>query len=125
MKAYNTSKDTAEVIGHRNIHNPVVIDYMNGLLDNLGLTDEYIGLKIKTILDKSVTKQSLKHTQPSDGIRIAEMLYRLKDKFPAERKQITKQELRVSLSGKTTEELKSKLDSVMLEAKRYRVLLSK
>jgi hypothetical protein len=59
----------------------------------------------------------------SDGLRGIEMIAKLKDKFPAERKQIETKSLHLSLKGKSIEELEQEYQALIEDAQEFNTKL--
>lgn len=123
-KHYQTKKNqVAYQIGSRNLQNPTVKSYIEKVLKKYGLGDEELSNYLQKIILASTSRRSLKKVSPSDGLRGIEMSFRLKDRFPAEKRQITKQELQLKLEGKSIQELSTILGQQVTEAKRWLKLI--
>ena len=123
LGAYDTqSKAVAHNLTTRNLANPKVQQYIADVLDRVGLGDEQLGHDLKKIIKSSTTRRSLKKTTPADGLRGIELSYKLRDRFPAERKQI--EQISLKLEGKTEKELQLLLDSTIKDAQKYKELLT-
>lgn len=110
-------------IGYTNLKSPIVQSYISQILDSVGLSDINLSQSLQKIIQSSLTKRSLKQAQPSDGLRGIEMAFRLKDKFPAERKTISKLEVRAQLESKSNQELQDILNKTLEEANKLKTML--
>lgn len=125
LEAYETdNSQVAYQVGYRNLRNPTVISYMDQVLSNSGLDDATLTQELNKIIKASTDRQNLQKASPSDGLRGIELAFRLKDRFPAERKRVGKMELRVDLGKKSTKELMQLLDDKLKEAKKFKLLLA-
>jgi phage terminase small subunit len=124
MKVYDTKDPaTGASIGYDNVHNPTVHAYIQKVLNDEGLTDSKVARRLNKMLEASTSKEALSQAKVADGIRISELIFRLKDRFPAERKQIDKRTLTMSLKGKSSEELEAVLDNTISEAQKFTKLI--
>lgn len=114
------SEQSAHVIGSRLLKKDTIQDEIKSVLDKAGLTDEYIAEGLKTAVEKGLSSE--RHTL-SDGLRGIEMIAKLKDRFPAERKQIETKSLHLSLRGKSIEELEQEYQSLIEDAQRFNTKL--
>jgi len=120
LQTYQTQKkNSASVIAHELMENPIVLNYIDKILDRAGVSDDYLANKLHEIIDNSMSRQALRKISPADGLRGIEMAYRLKDRFPATRTQIDKREVTMKLQGKTPEELLAKLQDVSKEIQSF------
>lgn len=124
LKAYKTTNPVvAYKLAKKNLSNPVVKSYIEKILNKGGLSDEEITKQLRTIIYTSTKKHSLQKVSPSDGLKGIEMVLKLKDRFPAERKQVSKAELKVKLEGKTAEELAQVMVEQRAELKKWQKLI--
>lgn len=114
-KAKNPEVSASQLLRNTNIQ-----DEIKTVLDKAGLTDEYIAEGLKTAVEKGLSSD--RHTL-SDGLRGIEMIAKLKDKFPAERKQIETKSLHLSLKGKSIEELEQEYQALIEDAQRFNTKL--
>lgn len=114
------SPKTAYSIGSELLKKPEIITEISNTLEKAGLTDDYIAEGLKTAVEKGLSSE--RHTL-SDGLRGIEMIAKLKDKFPAERKQIETKSLHLSLRGKSIEELEQEYQSLIEDAQRFNTKL--
>ena len=105
-----------EVSASQLLRNANVQDEIKNVLDKAGLTDEYLANGLKEAIEKGLSSE---RRTLSDGIRSIELVARLKDKFPAERKQIETKSLHLSLKGKSIEELQEEYEALIEEAQRF------
>lgn len=103
--------------GHRLdlMNNPVVENYMTKVLDKAGLTDEKMAVGLRKLFKRSASKASLKHSRPEHLLKTVRLSMELKDRFPADRKQVDVRGINVNLTGKNSQELSQSLDDVMDE----------
>lgn len=122
LKAYPDQKEvTAPTTGSRNKYNPIVQIYMQELLDQAGLTDGELATHLSLIIESSTKKKKLAKVTPADGLRGIEMAYKLKDRFPAQRKQIETRTISLNLEG---EELLSTLEEKTKQLQEFHRLLN-
>lgn len=114
------SPKTAHVQGSRLLKKDIIQDEIKSVLDKAGLTDEYIAEGLKVAVEKGLSSE--RHTL-SDGLRGIEMIAKLKDKFPAERKQIETKSLHLSLKGKSIEELEQEYNALIQDAQQFNTKL--
>lgn len=114
------SPKTAYSIGSELLSKPVIQSEIKEVLDKTGLTDEYLATGLKTAIDKGLSSD---RKTLADGIRSIELVARLKDKFPAERKQIETKSLHLSLKGKSIEELQEQYQELIEDSKQYQKLI--
>lgn len=114
-KAKNPEVSASQLLRNTNIQ-----DEIKTVLDKAGLTDEYIAQGLKTAVEKGLSSD--RHTL-SDGLRGIEMIAKLKDKFPAERKQIETKSLHLSLKGKSIEELEQEYQALIEDAQEFNTKL--
>ena len=105
-----------EVSASQLLRNANVQDEIKNVLDKAGLTDEYLAEGLKFAIEKGLASE---RRTLSDGIRSIELAARLKDKFPAERKEIATQSLHLSLKGKSIEELEREYKALIEDAKEF------
>ncbi len=123
LGAYNTDNPkVAHNLATRNLNNPKVQGYISEVLDRVGLGDKQLGEELKKIIKASTSRRSLKKTTPADGLRGIELSYKLKDRFPVERKQI--ETISLKLEGKSPKELQALLATTITEAQKYQGLLN-
>lgn len=99
------------------LNNPEIKGEITRVLDGIGLTDTKLGTDLKTAIDKGVASDRI---TLADGLRGIEMALKLKDKFPAERKQIDTRSISYSLKGKSIEELQERYNELLGEAREYK-----
>lgn len=114
-KAKNPEVSASQLLKNNNVQ-----DEIKTVLDKAGLTDEYIAEGLKTAVEKGLSSD--RHTL-SDGLRGIEMIAKLKDKFPAERKQIETKSLHLSLRGKSIEELEQEYQALIEDAQEFNTKL--
>ena len=126
--AYPAAKETtAMTIGSQNLQKPAVLTYMRKLMDKAGLTDEKIALKLDAVIEAGTTKSALKTATPKDSLKALEMSAKLKDLYPAERKQIETKSASVNLDlkGKTQDDLKGMLTDLQKEIQDFQKMMIK
>jgi phage terminase small subunit len=126
LKVYNTKDPaSASVIAVHTLQSEAVQTYMQSILSRVGLTDEQSALHLQKIIEAGLTKRAIKKATPSDSLRGLEMRFKLADQFPSQRVQIDKREVKMQLSGKSTEELMNKLQDVNKEIERFKRMVKK
>lgn len=114
------SPKTAYSIGSELLKKPEIQTEISNTLERAGLTDDYIAEGLRTAVEKGLSSE--RHTL-SDGLRGIEMIAKLKDKFPAERKQIETKSLHLSLKGKSIEELEQEYNALIQDAQEFNTKL--
>lgn len=125
-ESYDVKNDaTASALATRNKQMPHVQAYMKEVMDKAGVTDEKIAKNINKIINAGTTKQALKTATPQHALKALDLASKMKDIFPAERKQIEKRTatLNLDLTGKSQEELQETLDTLINESKQFRKML--
>lgn len=118
---YDVKSDkNASALGNKTLQSPAVQNYMSKILDSVGLTDKELSGYLKSILLASVEEYSLKKITPSDGLRSLELIYKLKDRFPISRSEVTTKQ---DLTNKSKEELVAILDNAITEANKWKKLI--
>ena len=127
-QSYNVSnKNTASAMAQRNLNNPAVKGYMKQIMDAAQVTDEKIAKKINKIIEAGTTQQALKTATPQHALKALDFAAKVKDIFPAERKQIDQRvaKLNIDLTNKSQEELQETLDNLIDESKKFRKMIDK
>jgi len=123
---YNVKNDVnAACLGRKTLQSPAVQNYISEVLDNTGLRDTDLSRFLREIIIASASERALKKATPSDGLRGLEMVFRLKDRFPAERKRIEKTEFKINLQTKSTKELQELLDKTIKEVEEFKKLMAR
>jgi hypothetical protein len=126
IKTGNASKAVVEagykpnspaVQGSRLLANDNVQREISKVLDKAGLTDDQLSEHLNTAINKGINSDRV---VLADALRGIEMALKLKDKFPAERKQIDTRSISYSLKGKSMEELQERYQELIGEAKEYK-----
>lgn len=125
MEAYDTNEKSAYVLGRATLQKPTTIEYMKRILDTAGLTDTAVANGLKAITQAGLSEQSLKQATPTHALKALEMTSKLKDLFPAEKKNIKKTVLTANLENKSLSELQEMLQKLSDEAKTFSKLLNK
>ena len=125
IEAYDTSEKNAYAVGRAALSKPTTQEYMKRIMDEAGMTDEAIANGLKAITEAGLSSQSLKMANPSHALKALELTSKLKDNFPAEKKNIKKTILTANLEGKSMDELKEMIDKLADEAKTFSKLLGK
>jgi len=121
LKTYNTKLDaTASQIASKNLKNPLVQEEIAKVLDKEGVTNSKVARGIKKIIEHGMRTKSLNEVKPSDTLKALEMAAKLKDLFPAERRQVEARTLNLNLEGKSQEELNDVLKNLENEMKSFR-----
>lgn len=124
MKHYNTdSPQVAYKIGRENLRNPVIKSFIETTLNKVGLTDIQVSDYLRKIIVGGLSQRAMRRVSPADSLRGIEMAFRLRDRFPAQKAELTKRELSVRLEGRTEEDLASLLDEQAKELKKWQRLL--
>lgn len=127
LKAYDTDKPkNASVIGHYVLKRPHVINYMERLLEEEGVSDSKIAKKLNDIIDAGTTQSMLKSATPTNALEALKFSAKLKDRLPAERKEINQQtaQLNLDVRGASEEDLQAKLDAVLGEIRDFKKVMN-
>lgn len=111
------SPKTAHVQGCRLLKNDKIQQAIAVTLDRMGLDDEMLSNRLKRIIEKGVKSERVAAT---DALRGIEMAFRLKDRFPAMKHEIDERSVKLSLEGKSIEELNMKYKEVLEEVHRFK-----
>jgi hypothetical protein len=111
--------------GKEVLMHPMTQQYIRRIMDEAGVTDEKIGKALHTIMEASLTKESLRMSTPAHGLKAIEIAAKLKDLNPAEKKQIDKRTMNLSLEGKSMDELKTMLETLVDEANSFKRMVNK
>jgi len=123
LSTYNTkSARNASHIAMRNKKSPLVQQYMRKVLEKAGMTDDYIAEGLRKGFDAGTGEDALRKATLADSIRIAEMGYRLSDRFPATKKKIEKKTLTVT-ANMTTEQIVQTMKEKQQELNRFTKLM--
>lgn len=110
---YKGTPDTAKVEGSRLLANPHVKEELVSLLEGAGLNKVNVLEKLSKAIDAGLGQGA----RNSDSLRGINMLIKLHDMYPAERKRIEKVDVTLDLTNKNWEELKEVLANKLSEAK--------
>lgn len=116
---------TAVNIAYKNIRHPYLQEYITEILDKEGVTDTKIARSLNKVIDAGMTTRSLKETKPGDALRALELVAKLKDIMPAERKITEARNLNLNLDGKSPEELNQSLDELVGEVRDFQKMVKK
>lgn len=105
------------------LNSPDVRLYMDKVLNDAGLQDEYLGQSLKKVIDASITEESLVKINPATGLSAIDMVMRLKDRYPATKIESKNMNLDVSLRGASVNDLKSMLTDLDKQTKEFLSLI--
>jgi len=108
------SEKTARFIASENLTRPNIRRAIAEVLDKVGLTDEKLTEYLKTNIEAGTGRKAT----ASDSLRGIEMAFKLKDRFPSEKRVVRRIDYRVTLKGKTVEELEEELERLRLRKNR-------
>jgi len=115
------SVNSARAIATENLAKPAIRQAIERSLEKVGLTDEYLGSAIKTIVDKGMEN----NPTASDALRGIDMSLRLKDRYPASKTLSASLNVRASLRAKNVDELEEELSRVRARAQELKYIESK
>jgi hypothetical protein len=121
--AYPDAKEASlSALANATFKNEMVQDYMKKVLEKSGISDEKIASKLNEIIDAGTSKGALKTATTKDAMAAINTALKLKDSFPAEKKQIEQKTavLNIDLAGKNEKELKDVLDDLIEETRRFK-----
>lgn len=125
-KSYNVkNRQSASVAGYAALKSPTVQRYMAKVLSDKGVTDEKIAEKLQDLIDAGTTDRALKTATPDVALKAITFAAKLKDIVPADKKQIQKQSLTLSLQGKSEDELKEMLETLGKEVTSFSKMMKK
>lgn len=125
--AYPTATpDTQNHISVTQLKKPLVVQYARELMDKAGISDEKIAEKLNLIIESGTNQNALAQSKPDHALKALEMAIKVKDLFPAEKKQIESKTATVNLDlkGKSPEELQHTLDALTDEIRNFKKLIS-
>lgn len=128
LQTYDTTDpNTAGQIAYHNLRSQKVIRYMDKILDNSGLSDEKIASSLDKIVTAGTSDGALKAAKPADALRAVEMASRMKDLFPAQKKEVETKNatLRISLQSKSQDELVQYITDLKEEAVKFRQIVER
>lgn len=97
------SKDTVA------LDKPDIRMYVEKILDEAGLKDEYIASRLKKLIDAGTSPENLKYTKPMVALQAIRTTYELKDRFPAAKIEARTMNLDIQLRNMSAEELRQML----------------
>jgi len=118
------SDQAAYNLAAQNLRNSKVITYISNILDNSGLSVDKLAGFTGRVIKAGINRKNISKATPSDSLRGIEMMYKLHDSFPAERKIVDKRTLSVNYDVKTDEELLQALNDITQQAKQYQDLIT-
>lgn len=111
LAVYGTKDShTAHQIAYENLRKPAVIQELRRSLESLGLSDEYLDLCLREIIESGVANKS--RTRPADALNAIEMVNRLKDRFPSQKHLVANVNLTAELETQSIPELKKQLEEL-------------
>ena len=113
---YNVkNRKYAADMGYELMKNPKIITEIDKAVQDAGLKDEYIG---KTLFD--ITERGkMSKVRASDALKALDMALKLRDRYPAEKKQIERYDIRAQFKGKSAEEIRAKYQQFKQEQRRF------
>lgn len=127
MIAYDVkSRQSAAFIGYQNLKKPIVVDYMKEIMDRHGLSDEQIAERLKKVIEAGTSEVALREATPTQALKAIDMTMRVKDLYPAEKKQIDQRTatLKMDLKGKTDQELVGILTNLQDELTAFKKMVA-
>lgn len=112
------NRHVAEHIGYENLRKPEIREEVETQLAKAGLTDEKLAKLLKENIEAGVGRKAT----ASDSLRGIEMAFKLKDRFPSEKKQIQQASYRMELKGMSMAELREELRRLREKEKKLRQL---
>lgn len=120
LKAYNAkNKISAINMATTALKRPRVQKYMAEVLEDIGLTNEQIAKRLKSVIIAGTSEMALNEAKVSDALRAIEFTSKLKDILPAEKKQIDTRNLNMNLENKTNEEMIKMLKETQKEIREF------
>jgi phage terminase small subunit len=107
--------NSAKVSASRNITNVNVQKEIKKVLDNSGLNDDKLAEKLRVAIDSGLGKKSTN----SDALRGLEMSFRLRDRFPTQKRLEARLDIKADLMKKSAKDLKEHLLSLREEEERF------
>lgn len=109
------SPNSARFIASENLTKPNIQRQIAKVLDGSGLNDEKLAERLARSIDSGLGRKSTN----SDALRGLEMAFKLRDRFPVDKRVEAKIDLRATLSQKSIEELKADLLRLRAEEEKY------
>lgn len=125
IKAYNTPKSYAAKVAYNVLKRPPVQKLLRECMEEEGLTNESIAVHMNKILDASTSDRALGKATVKDGISIIREINKIKDAYPAERKEIRQQTVKLNLQGKSPQEIEDTLSVLMEETRQFKHMVEK
>lgn len=124
--AYQTdSNEYADRLSKMNSHSKIVRAYMQKLLDQHGMSDEKIAETLTLLREAGTTPKALKRATPELALKAIQEAIKLKDLYPAEKKEIKQQTMRMDLDNKDTKDLIDILKKQQREVSQFNKMIDK
>ena len=109
------SPNTARFIASENLTKPNIQREIISVLDKADLSDSKLAVRLAKAIDSGVGKKSTN----ADALRGIEMAYKLRDRFPVDKRLEARIDLKAELSKKSVKELKAELVRIRAEEEKY------
>lgn len=125
IRAWGMKPKAAQVYGSITMKRPHVKEYVRQLLDKAELTDEKIVIALKRLMDAGTTEKALGTADAKLGLAAVKEIARLKDLYPAEKKEIESKtaKLNIDIKGKTEEELLESLNKINSDIRQFKEMI--
>ena len=126
LKVYSTDNyESASVIAHKTLQSDTVKTYMQKIMEKQGLSDKKLTKSLDKVIEAGVSDKALDSVKPKDSLKGIEMAFKLKDRFPAERKRIESASINVNLDGKSKDELMKMLKDQQKELREFTTMVKR
>lgn len=109
------SPNTARFIASENLTKPNIQREIVNVLDIAGLDDIKLAERLTKAIDSGLGRKSTN----ADSLRGLEMAWKLRDRFPVDKRLEARIDLKAELSSKTTKELRDELLRLRAEEEKY------
>jgi len=109
------SPNTARFIASENLTKPNIQQEIVRVLDKSGLSDDKLAGKLRVAIDSGLGKKSTN----SDALRGLEMSFRLRDRFPAQKRFETRLDIKADLMKRSMKELKEDILRLRKEEEKF------
>lgn len=122
VTVYNVkNRVNAGRLGHHNLQQPAVINYIKVKLNKAGLSED----KISTYLNKIAVKGVKGEPSVADAIKVLDMALKLHGSYPAKQTEVKKLTATLQLDNKSPEQLAKMLSQLTSDATNFVKLTSK
>lgn len=109
------SPNTARFIASENLTKPNIQREIVRVLDQAGLDDSKLATRLSKAIDSGLTQKA----NNADSLRGLEMAFKLRDRFPVDKRVEAKIDIKAELNKKSIKELKEELLRLRAEEEKF------